>query len=458
MYPFNYRCICRQKNLSKVPQYLMHLNCYKTKKKNTTKNTSTTPLSAYINPPDVEVNIDDFESCALSRLTVLRSIELQNYSAKQLSTHINSILIDNELNTVLLDQLSHYILRLCFCKTSDIRHWFVKMETKLFEARYMTAKLHELKIVQTALYGDTKYDIYSKAMIINNKNLNGKHPIPYFTQNKKVSGEKYLLPYYKVPFVEILPLIGARKVLLSEGFAYVPKNLFYKLVSNRFKQHLHDSLETAQRALACMSSNQNSIETLLKINHMVNDLHNVTNITPYKIDKHKNICAKDVNKLNNKHYPLCMQSSAEHLNIDGHLKHGGRMQLGLFLKGIGLSLPESLIYWRKSLKSIGYNTFDKQYSYNIKHNYGKEGRRIDYRPYSCNKIISCTPNNGDYHGCPFKTFGSNKLKQYLLSNLGWKISEKECDTIIKLKIDNHYQLCCKHYFAIQHKEILTKNW
>jgi DNA primase large subunit len=47
------------------------------------------------------------------------------------------------------------------------------------------------------------------------------------------------------------------------------------------------------------------------------------------------------------HMPPCMRHLHAQLRRDQHLKHQGRMQYGLFLKGIGLSLEEALIFWRK---------------------------------------------------------------------------------------------------------------
>ncbi|EAW54128.1 hCG1791791, partial [Homo sapiens] len=64
--------------------------------------------------------------------------------------------------------------------------------------------------------------------------------------------------------------------------------------------------------------------------------------------------------------------------------------------------------------------FGKGCSYNICHSFGKEGKRTDYTPFSCLKIIlSNPPSQGDYHGCPFRHSDPELLKQKLQS---YKIS------------------------------------
>ncbi|KAJ8354563.1 hypothetical protein SKAU_G00221300 [Synaphobranchus kaupii] len=95
-----------------------------------------------------------------------------------------------------------------------------------------------------------------------------------------------------------------------------------------------------------------------------------------------------------------------------------------------------------------HSLFDKAYAYSIRHMYGKEGKRTDYTPYSCMKIIlSNPPGQGDYHGCPFRHCDPELLKQKLQS---YKVSQAGISQIMELVKGMHYQLACQKFFELSH--------
>lgn len=102
---------------------------------------------------------------------------------------------------------------------------------------------------------------------------------------------------------------------------------------------------------------------------------------------------------------------------NSHLKHYGRLQLGLFLKGMGLTLEESHTFWKQKFsKKYDADKFEKNYAYNIRHMYGREGKKNDYRPWNCTKVIqSVNPGTGEYHGCPFSNMDDQNLRSMLRS-------------------------------------------
>jgi hypothetical protein len=51
--------------------------------------------------------------------------------------------------------------------------------------------------------------------------------------------------------------------------------------------------------------------------------------------------------------PMCMKALYNRMNgSPHHLKHDGRMQFGLFLKGIGVTLEDSIAWWRESMMKV----------------------------------------------------------------------------------------------------------
>lgn len=134
------------------------------------------------------------------------------------------------------------------------------------------------------------------------------------------------------------------------------------------------------------------------------------------------ITHNNIDGLAREHFPMCMRHLHTTLRKDSHLKHHGRLQYTLFLKGIGMSLEECLVFWRQAFKNKTDDQFNKEYSYNVKHVYGEVGgdanrRGKGYSPYSCQKILTdSAPAVGQAHGCPYKHFQPDKLSAFLQAN------------------------------------------
>ena len=74
---------------------------------------------------------------------------------------------------------------------------------------------------------------------------------------------------------------------------------------------------------------------------------------------------------------MCMRSMQTALEKTHHLKYKARLQYGLFLKGIGLSMDDAIRFFRGEFTQshIDADKFDKEYTYGIRYNYGKEGKQ-----------------------------------------------------------------------------------
>ena len=86
-----------------------------------------------------------------------------------------------------------------------------------------------------------------------------------------------------------------------------------------------------------------------------------------------------------------------------------------------------------------------------RYNYGLEGKRTNWSPHSCSKIIMEPGTNaaaGEHHGCPFKTFDEPQLRAQL-QQMG--VGGSEVNFILEKVRGQHFQVACGKYFEAKHK-------
>lgn len=89
------------------------------------------------------------------------------------------------------------------------------------------------------------------------------------------------------------------------------------------------------------------------------------------------------------HFPLCMSEILHGLRKNHKLRHWGRIQLGMFLKSIGMKMTDMIDLFSGELKKTrdGEKKIN-EYKYYVEHMFGKRGKKTDYSPWSCNKITN----------------------------------------------------------------------
>jgi len=99
-------------------------------------------------------------------------------------------------------------------------------------------------------------------------------------------------------------------------------------------------------------------------------------------------------------------------------------------------------------QAMSAEDFVKRFAYNIRHNYGKEGRRKDYSAYNCTRIIlGAPPGSGEYHGCPFRHWQPNHLSAALSK---MQIGGSDSAQIMDLVGTKQYQIACRRLFEATH--------
>jgi len=369
-----------------------------------------------------------------------------------LRSKLQSLLDEVGLNDPRVDDVSHYILRLSFCQSEDLRRWFLQHECYLFQHRLQELSESQLLACINQYMTNNEQGGGSLKPIRKDEKdrlqesllqLGGMTPTEFMTTS-----------FYAVPFVQALDLVATRQCYLQGGYAYVPQNKVLSIVVNKFRTQLSHSLALLAGAGTFRSMDD---PEAVRVFPMLKNLNQCLvhreptegleasgqHLTASNIDQHVG------------NMPLCMRLLHKGMTNDHKLRHWGRLQYGLFLKGAGLSMEDALAFFQRHFKSVTGEVFQKQYAYNIRHMYGKEGKRATYTAYSCAKILhGNAPSAGDHHGCPFRHYDADHLSN-VLQRLQIGTSADRA-TIVSLKQSHQYQLACQKHFEIMHPNAVSQ--
>lgn len=448
-------------------------------------------ISFYNVPPTQEITLDQFETFAIDRLKIL--IEINNLQSQgtnygdlvKLMTERVKLLMPLHAPGTIEDELlleerrkdhySHYILRLAFCRTDELRRKFVNAETFLFKLRFLQlikserdsfiSKLNinlnqvsdsekeslKKKLVAThyldVIYGIKQGTFGSAADTIQNRTPN-EDEIWDMLKKEKLS---------KLNWEEVSDLVAQRKVLLHQGSAYVPEFLQLNLFANKFSSFLEQQLIITLRLLPGLDEDERLVPILdnLSRGYVSNQFQGF-----HESDGSDS----DVNALNvqqfEKYFPACARRLMEGLKEKHHLKYEGRQQFTLFLKGIGLGPTEALKFWQMMFTNgpgaMTVDNFNKNYKYNFRHSYGLEGARINYKPYSCSQILNKPkPSKFEYHGCPYRDLPDDQLSG-LLRRMGLK-DEGSIHKVMDMRESREYQTACTRVFELLNSDVINAN-
>ncbi|ODV95490.1 hypothetical protein PACTADRAFT_50205 [Pachysolen tannophilus NRRL Y-2460] len=415
-------------------------------------------LNLYDIPPLNEITLEEFETWAIDRLKILIEIEscqLRGRNFKEISAHLKPILAkllpltSNSKDSSLLiserkkDHYSHFILRLAFCRSEELRARFVKAETILFKIRYDLLSIQEQKnfvksidLPWQFIDNDEKLkfekQLYDSCYNLIKLNLGASNSNEEIIK-KTFENEIFL----KVPFKYVLNLVSSRSVFINDGYCYVPQFLQLNLITSEFSQKLDEKLILTMKTIPRLDEDDRLLPVL-------NNLSNGYVLDEFLTQKGSGSLNRDSDELNasnlnqvSEFMPLCMQNLMYGLKKHNHLKYNGRQQLGRFIKELGLPLNEALLFWKNSLKGLN---FEKDYAYNIKHTYGAVGGRIKYRGMNCTNIMNQPkPHSSEYHGCFYK---ENSIDDIFAKLKMMQMTDEQINQITDSVREGKYQIAC----------------
>lgn len=214
-------------------------------------------LNFYSLPPTAEITLEEFEEWAINRLKVLAELEacsFRNRSPEETADYMRPMLekylplSQNSSRSPALqeerkkDHYSHFILRLAFSATEDLRRRFTRLETQLFRLRFQNNDIRDRQdFVDSLAFEWEKVSAEERTELATE--------LAAVNTGFKTGDEG---GWFKVDWEKVPELVETRRVFLKRGKAYVPAREQTSMVVSEFSRRLDQALEVC--CISCLWS------------------------------------------------------------------------------------------------------------------------------------------------------------------------------------------------------------
>ncbi|MHA2225621.1 MAG: hypothetical protein ACXAC8_10485 [Candidatus Hodarchaeales archaeon] len=391
-------------------------------------------------PPNLDIDIEQWKKLAWERVKLLEELpkDPSQVVRDHFPTHEDSL-----IQTYEDYRLGAYLLRLVAATNRRLEAWLIESEGDLFARLYYdrTKDMNQKLAIFKSIFSPENVMIYEEFKVKMDEQQNEYLSELYhqFHTSRRGTMRDFLIG---VNFTQVPWMVSNRRGYLRKGWVISNEASFRGSLKKAFENQLQGEIERAQDLLGVNEKIDQAVQEIeqnLAKHTQIRSQFSGEEFEGRDLYSHPEV------------FPPCMVHLFFEYEKTGRLIHTSRLQLGFFLKKIGMSVEDQLQFWfEKSVDNVGvsYSEFQRTSGYQIRHLYGLEGGKKDYNVPKCSTIATS-------YFCPFVHLSPNILAEflgnnYLTSKKSLSLSKSQLEKLVSRSAVNPTQACTQ-YFSLVHK-------
>ncbi len=397
-------------------------------------------------PPNLNIEVQAWRKLAWNRVQLLE--KLPNNPSQVVRDFFPSY--EEEIDQIYDDfRLGAYLLRLVAATNSRLESWLIEVEGDLFERLYYdrTESPEEKLEIYREVFGEEnvlKYEEFKYKMDEENNPHLAELYQQYHTSRSRAKGDFLICVHYtKVPW-----MVSNRKGYLRKGWVVSNETSFRGVLKKAFERRLEKEITKAQDLLGIREDIDNVVQSLeqdLSKHVQIRSQYSGGDLGGQDLFLHPEV------------FPPCMLQIYFEIEKTGRLVHVKRLQLGFFLKRLGMSVNDQLHFWyEKSVDNVGqsFSEFQRTSGYQIRHLYGLEGGKKDYNVPQCSTIATG-------YFCPYTHLAPAILTEFLKNNYyttkkNLTLGDSQLNSVISISGSNPTQACTQYFRLVYNRTFYRK--